>query len=85
MPLGRVPLAVNNIANLFNALVKAGVVSASGTPTGAGATAKAEEASENVDPSRATMREHRKQVLSQKVKLTSVDINKYAGVVMLDK
>ncbi|EMD40783.1 hypothetical protein CERSUDRAFT_111367 [Gelatoporia subvermispora B] len=70
------PLVVNNITNLYNALLKAGVVSASATPTGAGATAKAEEATENVDPARAAAREHRKKVLSQKVKLTSTDINK---------
>ncbi|OCH92929.1 hypothetical protein OBBRIDRAFT_393575 [Obba rivulosa] len=70
------PLPVNNIANLYNALLKAGVVSASGTPTGAGATAKPEESAENVDPARVAAREHRKKVLSQKVKLTSTDINK---------
>ncbi|KAF7978365.1 hypothetical protein HWV62_731 [Athelia sp. TMB] len=35
--------AIGNIANLWQSLLKAGVVSSTGTPTGAGETAKAEE------------------------------------------
>ncbi|KZT74323.1 hypothetical protein DAEQUDRAFT_807469 [Daedalea quercina L-15889] len=67
----------NNIADLFSALVKAGVVSASGTPTGAGATAKAEESSRLFDPVKDAARQYRKAVLKRKIKLTSADITKY--------
>jgi pre-mRNA cleavage complex 2 protein Pcf11 len=69
---------INNITNLYNALLKAGVVSASATPTGAGQTAKAEEHKpEPVDPAKATAREYRRAILSQKVRLTSAGITKY--------
>jgi pre-mRNA cleavage complex 2 protein Pcf11 len=37
------PAVIPNIAGLFDALVKAGVVSATSTPTGAGATAHAQD------------------------------------------
>lgn len=67
----------NNIADLFSALVKAGVVSASGTPTGAGATAKAEEPLTPSDPVKDAARQYRKAVLKHKIKLTSADITKY--------
>jgi pre-mRNA cleavage complex 2 protein Pcf11 len=68
---------ISNITNLYNALLKAGVVSASGTPTGAGETAKPEESKpEPVDPAKATAREYQKAILSQKIKLTSAGITK---------
>lgn len=64
-----------NVSSLFSALVKAGVVSASSTPTGAGATAKAEEAShENVI--RDTASEYRQAVLAVGIRLNSADIVK---------
>ncbi|KAI0952130.1 hypothetical protein AcV7_008030 [Taiwanofungus camphoratus] len=67
---------VSNIANLYSALLKAGVVSATSTPTGAGATAKAEETLRSSDPVRDASRQYRKAILAQKVKLTSADITK---------
>lgn len=68
--------AIGNIANLWQSL-KTGVVSSTGTPTGAGETAKAEEAKvEVVDPSRLAAREYRKSILAQKMKLTSTAITK---------
>ncbi|KZT12516.1 uncharacterized protein LAESUDRAFT_718777 [Laetiporus sulphureus 93-53] len=67
---------VNNIASLYNALLKAGVVSATGTPTGAGATAKSEEKSLSSDPIKDAAREYRKAVFSHKIKLTSAGISK---------
>jgi pre-mRNA cleavage complex 2 protein Pcf11 len=69
--------AMGNITNLFNALVKAGVVSASATPTGAGATAKDDDSKPVViDLEKQKSRSYRKLILSQKVKLTSADIMK---------
>lgn len=73
---------VNSIANLYNALLKAGVVSASGTPTGAGASAKAEEPVRPADSKRDAAREYRKAVLAHKVKLTSADITKQRSQVV---
>lgn len=67
----------NSLANLFNALLKAGVVSASGTPTGAGAPAKVEESTTLSDPVENAARQYRKAVLKHKIKLTSADITKY--------
>ncbi|KAH9938216.1 uncharacterized protein B0H18DRAFT_966113 [Fomitopsis serialis] len=66
----------NNISDLFNALVKAGVVSTNGTPTGAGATAKAEELSKPFDLVKDAARHYRKTILKHKIKLTSADITK---------
>lgn len=68
--------AINNITNLFNSLVKAGVVSATGTPTGAGETAKTEENSDPTEALKASARQYRKMILSQNVKLTSAGITK---------
>lgn len=65
---------VSDITNLFNALVKAGVV---GTPTNAGATSKSEERVHSFDPQREAVRAYRKSVLSHKIKLTSSDITRY--------
>ncbi|KAF7978402.1 hypothetical protein HWV62_805 [Athelia sp. TMB] len=69
--------AIGNIANLWQSLLKAGVVSSTGTPTGAGETAKVEETTvEAVDPPRLAAREYRKSILAQKMKLTSTSIKK---------
>lgn len=69
-----------NIANLLSALLKAGVVSASGTPVGAGATAKEEDtkqsSAETVDLERESCRAYRQAILSQQIQLTSSDITK---------
>ncbi|KIM90910.1 hypothetical protein PILCRDRAFT_811403 [Piloderma croceum F 1598] len=68
---------ISNITNLYNALLKAGVVSASATPTGAGETAKVDESKpEPVDLAKTTSREYRRTILSQKVKLSSAGITK---------
>ena len=73
---------ISNITNLYNALLKAGVVSASATPTGAGETAKVDESKPGpVDPAKTTSREYRRAILSQKVKLSSAGITKYALLV----
>jgi hypothetical protein len=67
----------NNIADLFNALIKAGVVSASATPTGAGATVKEDAVlSQPVDAVKESRRSYRKLIFSQKIKLTSADVTK---------
>ncbi|KAI0774211.1 hypothetical protein C8Q74DRAFT_1268922 [Fomes fomentarius] len=68
---------VPDIANLFSALVKAGVVSATGTSTGAGATSKSSESAQSADPERSATRTHRQFVLSHRVKLTSSDITRH--------
>ncbi|KAF7978412.1 hypothetical protein HWV62_825 [Athelia sp. TMB] len=69
--------AIGNIANLWQSLLKAGVVSSTGTPTGAGETAKVEETTvEAVDPPRLAAREYRKSILAQKMRLTSTSITK---------
>jgi pre-mRNA cleavage complex 2 protein Pcf11 len=72
--------SAGNIANLFNALVKAGVVSASATPTGAGATAQGEDSKpDDTDLEKKKSRSYRKAILAQKIKLTSADITKYVS------
>ncbi|KAF7975097.1 hypothetical protein HWV62_10505 [Athelia sp. TMB] len=69
--------AIGNIANLWQSLLKAGVVSPTGTPTGAGETAKVEETKvDAVDPLRLAAREYHKSILAQKTKLTSTSITK---------
>ncbi|KAH9951650.1 hypothetical protein B0H21DRAFT_716896 [Amylocystis lapponica] len=67
---------VSDISSLYSALLKAGVVSGTGTPTGAGATAKAEEAAHPPDPAREAARQYRKAILSHKITLTSADLTK---------
>ena len=70
---------IGNITNLYNTLLKAGLVSATGTPTGACETAKADESkSEPLGAAKASAREYRKLILGQKIKLTSVGITRYA-------
>ncbi|KAG5648963.1 hypothetical protein DXG03_000312 [Asterophora parasitica] len=68
------------IANLLSTLLKAGVVSASGTLQGAGATAKEEAAQQKIVQNdhleREASRAYRQAVLSQPVKLTSADITR---------
>ncbi|KAI1795172.1 hypothetical protein LXA43DRAFT_993775 [Ganoderma leucocontextum] len=66
-----------DISGIFSALVKAGVVSATGTPTGAGSTSKPEEPSQPIDPERQARQAYRKSILSVKIKLTSSDVSKH--------
>jgi pre-mRNA cleavage complex 2 protein Pcf11 len=79
---GHSAVPISNITNLYNALLKAGVVSASATPTSAGETAKVDESKpEPVDLAKTTSREYKGVILSQKVKLSSAGITKYALLV----
>jgi pre-mRNA cleavage complex 2 protein Pcf11 len=70
-----------DIAGLYSALLKAGIVAGTGTPVGAGATATSEDtvvsstSSENL--SRDAARAYRKSVLSQNIRLTNTDITRY--------
>ncbi|KAG5639262.1 hypothetical protein H0H81_004923 [Sphagnurus paluster] len=68
------------IANLLSTLLKAGVVSASGTPPGAGATVREEaskqEIDENVALEQEASRAYRQAILSQPIKLTSTDLTR---------
>lgn len=77
---------MGNIADLFQALVKRGIVSSNtGTPTGAGETAKPDETKPDIaDPVRLAAREYRKSILSQKMKLTSTAITKYVSFVSVE-
>jgi len=68
-----------DIASLLSSLVKAGVVTANGTPVGAGATAREEET--KVEPpainlERESARVYRQSILAQDIKLTTSDITK---------
>ena len=77
VPAGSVAL-ISNITNLYNTLLKAGLVSAMGTPTGAGETDKADESkSEPTGVAKALAWKYCKSILSQQVKLPSVGITKY--------
>lgn len=69
------PAPIPDISGIFSALVRAGVVSATATPTGA-STSKPEEPSQPVDPERQARQAYRKSILSVKIKLTSSDISK---------
>lgn len=62
-----------DIANLFSALVKAGVVPGTTGPN----VAKTEETSAPVDPAREAARAYRQFIRSHKVKLTSSEITRY--------
>lgn len=78
---------IPNISNLFEALRKAGVVSSTGTPTGAGQTQSATIASAQdpedikpeslVDSVREDARAHREAILSENIRLTSADITRF--------
>jgi pre-mRNA cleavage complex 2 protein Pcf11 len=58
---------IGNITNLYNALLKAGVVPASTTPIGAGETAKLDESKPKpVNPVKTMSREYRRAIFSQK-------------------
>ncbi|TFK43432.1 hypothetical protein BDQ12DRAFT_674975 [Crucibulum laeve] len=73
------PVVPENIATLLSTLLKAGVVSATGTPVGAGATAMEDsklQSIENVDMKRDASREYKNVVLSQKIKLNSSEITR---------
>jgi pre-mRNA cleavage complex 2 protein Pcf11 len=79
------PPAIPNISGLFEALVKAGVVSATSTPTGAGATIHAQSDSKpefhvtqspresNVEDARV----YRKAILAEDVKFSSAEISRH--------
>ncbi|KAK7695922.1 hypothetical protein QCA50_000561 [Cerrena zonata] len=67
------PVPVPNISNLFNALMKAGVVSANATPTGAGQTAK-DQTPPPADSPKDALREYRKAIVSARIRLGSSDI-----------
>jgi pre-mRNA cleavage complex 2 protein Pcf11 len=70
-----------DIAGLYSALLKAGIVAGTNTPVGTGATATSEDtvatstSSENL--SRDAARAYRKSVLSQNIRLTNADITRY--------
>ncbi|KAH9999279.1 hypothetical protein BJV77DRAFT_976395 [Russula vinacea] len=79
------PPAIPNITGLFEALVKAGVVSATSTPTGAGATAhvQGDIQSQTTDvpgPSESKVedtRAYKKAILAEDVKFSSADISRH--------
>lgn len=69
----------NALQGLFASLIKAGIVPSQGsTPTGAGSSSLSEDVKPNTDanPERLAAREHRRAILSFKVKLASADIIK---------
>jgi pre-mRNA cleavage complex 2 protein Pcf11 len=71
-----VAIAPDNIANLLSTLLKAGVVSASGTPLGAGSTVteiSAVEPSKPVDPKHEVFRAYRNNILTEMVNLSNFD------------
>lgn len=80
------PAVIPNITGLFEALVKAGVVSATSTPTGAGATAHAQDdiQTQTVDvqePSESKVedtRAYKRAILAEDVKFSSADISRYS-------
>ncbi|THH32891.1 hypothetical protein EUX98_g1260 [Antrodiella citrinella] len=75
------PAPVENIASIYNALLKAGIVSgsSSNTPTGAGATAKAEtpQPASDVDLVKESDKQYRKAILAVQIKLNSTDITRH--------
>jgi pre-mRNA cleavage complex 2 protein Pcf11 len=71
------PSTSGPISNLFDALVKAGVVSATPSITVSGDTSKQEGDAQPIDLERESSRTYRKSILSQVIKLTSTDITKY--------
>jgi pre-mRNA cleavage complex 2 protein Pcf11 len=71
------PANSGTISSLFDALVKAGVVSATGNAASDGSGAKEGDAEpQKVDVDRESARAYRKAILAQKIKLTSADITK---------
>jgi len=79
------PPALPNISGLFEALVKAGVVSATSTPTGTDARAHVQndiqsQASDGQGPSEFKVedaRTYRKAILAEDVRFSSADISRY--------
>lgn len=75
----------SSITNLYNALLKAGVVSADCTPVGAGPSNDEERTPPPSNSlSRDNTRAYRKAILSEKIKLTTTDIVKYVAHCTLD-
>ena len=78
------PPAIPNISGLFEALVKAGVVSATSTPTGAGATIQVPNDSKPQSHDTQSPREsnvedarvYRKAILAEDVKFSSTEISR---------
>lgn len=78
------PAAIPNIAGLYEALIKAGVVSATSTPTGAGATAHAQDdihsqTSDVQAPSESKVddtRAYKRAILAEDVRFSSADISR---------
>ncbi|PIL37089.1 hypothetical protein GSI_00781 [Ganoderma sinense ZZ0214-1] len=68
---------IPDISGIFSALVRAGVVSTTGTPTGAGTSSKPEEPSQSADPESQARQAYRKAIMSVKIKLTSSDVSKH--------
>jgi pre-mRNA cleavage complex 2 protein Pcf11 len=81
-----VPPAIPNITGLFEALVKAGVVSATSTPTGAGTTVQVPDDSQTQSrdvqsPSESHLedaRAYRKAILAEDVRFSSAEISRYS-------
>jgi len=79
------PPAIPNISGLFEALVKAGVVSATSTPTGAGATIQGQSDSKTQSHDTLSPREsnvedarvYRKSILAEDVKFSSAEISRH--------
>ncbi|KAH0587693.1 hypothetical protein J132_00504 [Termitomyces sp. J132] len=78
LPLPAVAAPPIEIASLLSTLLKAGVVSANGTPQGAGATAHEEAANIQLDENleREASRAYREAILSQPIILASTEITK---------
>ncbi|KAG6378685.1 hypothetical protein JVT61DRAFT_12956 [Boletus reticuloceps] len=73
----------SSITNLYNALLKAGVVTADGTPVGAGSNNDEERTPPpSSSLSRDNTRAYRKAILSEKIKLTTTDIIRKRPFVM---
>ena len=80
------PPVIPNISGLFEALVKAGVVPATSTPTGAGATAHVQDDVQHQNQSRDVQgpsesdvedtRAYRKAILAEDVRFSSADISR---------
>jgi len=77
LPIPSVPtVPAGGFADLLSSLVKSGILSNTGTPLGAGATAK-DESSNSVDEEREASRTHRAFVLRHPVQLSTAGITKY--------
>lgn len=67
-----------NIADLFNSLLKAGIVSTTGTPLGAGSSAapNALEDAKSTDLGREATEEYERNIMSMSIALTTSDLTK---------